>query len=680
MAKKPTLTTLTSGYGSTTLLNSNFNDLNNAFNNTLSLDGSTPNAMEADLDMNSNDILNVSSLDVSTLRVSGTAISATSAISTTNTEYKYIFKDVVDLLSDTRELTTYYTVGDYVLAGGFRYEVVASGGDVTNAAGVPVEFDVLPSELGTYNVQAFGAKGDGTTDDTSAITLALAAGAHVVVPEGTYLISSTITVPSRKKLEFLGGWSNLTSSLPLARLVKGAAMTTTALVISSIAVVTGGGIECLAGNTGDGVQLAGNSAKLSDFFVSGAGRDGVRVGVDGTYANVNSTVVERIRSRENGRHGIYVHQGVGNPAVGNASDTNQGTLLHCMADGNVADGIKIGHAYWVSLINCLTQVNGGYGLHLSGALAVVNGSNYPECRRANVIGGDFNEGNVAGQVFDQSYFSLFTNADSNSFPTNAGNAYQGSGRRACFGAQATTFEGATLRTAAGNAVVKVDDGTGGGSRAAFTIKRSTTGSNGDGTSILSSISPDNITFVDASRIETAQLGGNQYSLNFKVWNAGAEETFLTLSANNQSAIFSKIVRPGSDNAISLGTGAFRWSTVYAGTGTINTSDEREKQQIKPIDDAAIRAWGNVEYCQFKFNDAVSEKGENARWHFGVIAQRVKDAFEAEGLDAFSYGILCYDEWEDDLENGVVSGSRFGVRYSEALALECAYLRSKLNLS
>jgi len=120
--------------------------------------------------------------------------------------------------------------------------------------------------------------------------------------------------------------------------------------------------------------------------------------------------------------------------------------------------------------------------------------------------------------------------------------------------------------------------------------------------------------------------------------------------------------------------------VYAGTGTINTSDEREKQQIKPIDDAAIRAWGNVEYCQFKFNDAVSEKGENARWHFGVIAQRVKDAFEAEGLDAFSYGILCYDEWEDDLENGVVSGSRFGVRYSEALALECAYLRSKLNLS
>ena len=63
MAKKPTLITLSSGYGSTTLLNSNFNDLNNAFNNTLSLDGSTPNSMSADLDLGGNDLLNVGSIN-----------------------------------------------------------------------------------------------------------------------------------------------------------------------------------------------------------------------------------------------------------------------------------------------------------------------------------------------------------------------------------------------------------------------------------------------------------------------------------------------------------------------------------------------------------------------------------------------------------------------------------------
>jgi hypothetical protein len=95
-----------------------------------------------------------------------------------------------------------------------------------------------------------------------------------------------------------------------------------------------------------------------------------------------------------------------------------------------------------------------------------------------------------------------------------------------------------------------------------------------------------------------------------------------------------------------------------------------KQQIKPIDSAALRAWAKVEYYQYKFNDAVEKKGESARWHFGLVAQRVKEAFESEGLDAFAYGLLCYDEWEE--------GNRYGIRYEEALVLECAYLRSQLN--
>jgi len=146
-------------------------------------------------------------------------------------------------------------------------------------------------------------------------------------------------------------------------------------------------------------------------------------------------------------------------------------------------------------------------------------------------------------------------------------------------------------------------------------------------------------------------------------------------------------QPTPDNTMKLGNYSNRWTTVYATTGTINTSDERQKQQIKPIDDACLRAWAKVEYVQYKWNDAVALKGNGARWHFGLIAQRVKEAFESEGLDAFEYGLLCYDEWEaqaeDKDENGHITkhaqeaGNRYGVRYEEALALECAYLRSKL---
>jgi parallel beta-helix repeat protein len=161
-----------------------------------------------------------------------------------------------------------------------------------------------------------------------------------------------------------------------------------------------------------------------------------------------------------------------------------------------------------------------------------------------------------------------------------------------------------------------------------------------------------------------------------------------------ASFFGTDFRPGADNARSLGTPSVRWSTVYAGTGTISTSDERSKQQIKPIDEAALRAWARVEYVQYKFNDAVEQKGDGARWHFGLIAQRVKEAFEAEGLDAFDYGLLCYDEWDetpaveeqrDDEGNVVVeaepyrpAGNRYGIRYEEAIALECAYLRSKID--
>jgi hypothetical protein len=59
VAKQAALSTLSAGFFDTAKLNTNFTNLNAALNNTLSLDGSTPNSMLADFDMNSNRILNV---------------------------------------------------------------------------------------------------------------------------------------------------------------------------------------------------------------------------------------------------------------------------------------------------------------------------------------------------------------------------------------------------------------------------------------------------------------------------------------------------------------------------------------------------------------------------------------------------------------------------------------------
>lgn len=202
----------------------------------------------------------------------------------------------------------------------------------------------------------------------------------------------------------------------------------------------------------------------------------------------------------------------------------------------------------------------------------------------------------------------------------------------------------------------------------------------------------------------------QNTINFKAGTRGAgSTTFWTNNIERGGFDSSGNFRPQTDNAYSNGSGALRWSVVYSATGSINTSDENYKQQISEIDNAVLKAWGKVKFYQYKFNDAVAEKGDGARWHFGVIAQRVKDAFESEGLNAFDFGLLCYDEWPDEYEDIIgyreiervdefgnifvdtesfftgdkklirQAGSRYGIRYEEALALECAYLRSKLGI-
>ena len=69
MAKQPTVTTISSGFASQSQLNTNFENIQTAFNNTLSLDGSLPNAMQGDLDLNDNDLLNVRAIYVDGVNV-----------------------------------------------------------------------------------------------------------------------------------------------------------------------------------------------------------------------------------------------------------------------------------------------------------------------------------------------------------------------------------------------------------------------------------------------------------------------------------------------------------------------------------------------------------------------------------------------------------------------------------
>jgi len=102
----------------------------------------------------------------------------------------------------------------------------------------------------------------------------------------------------------------------------------------------------------------------------------------------------------------------------------------------------------------------------------------------------------------------------------------------------------------------------------------------------------------------------------------------------------------NDNAMDLGGASVRWDDVYATNGTIQTSDANEKQDIDVLSDAeqrvAVAAKGLLR--KFRWKDAVAEKGDDARIHFGIIAQDLQAAFEAEGLDAGRYAMFISSTW------------------------------------
>ena len=169
-------------------------------------------------------------------------------------------------------------------------------------------------------------------------------------------------------------------------------------------------------------------------------------------------------------------------------------------------------------------------------------------------------------------------------------------------------------------------------------------------------------------------GGTGYlnvdaSQNFQIRNSTTTRIQLFGASGNWGA--------GADNTQTFGTAGLRWSTFFAGNGAINTSDANEKQDIRSLTDAekqvAIRLKSQIK--AFRFKDAVEKKGDKARIHFGVIAQDVWAAFQAERLDGFSYGVLCHDTWWTDdngniveeNQDGATEHRRFGIRYDQLLA-------------
>ena len=140
------------------------------------------------------------------------------------------------------------------------------------------------------------------------------------------------------------------------------------------------------------------------------------------------------------------------------------------------------------------------------------------------------------------------------------------------------------------------------------------------------------------------------------------------------------------NMILKPDGTWTWN----GTACQITSDQRLKQQISEIDDKLLDAWEDVNIAQFKYNDAVDQKGTKARLHTGYVVQQIDSACKSHGVDISDYGLYCHEEYPEETEEVEVeqadgtktkerkvireASEHYSLRYTEVYAVECKYLR------
>jgi hypothetical protein len=134
---KLTLNTIGSRYGSIDALNDNFDAIEQALENTFSLDGTIPNALEADLDLNNNDILNAGEISTDTLRINGVLVEPTTGVTAGAAFQTYEFTATAGQTTFSVSPATPYNASIVVIVNGLQLspaEVSVSGTNIITPA------------------------------------------------------------------------------------------------------------------------------------------------------------------------------------------------------------------------------------------------------------------------------------------------------------------------------------------------------------------------------------------------------------------------------------------------------------------------------------------------------------------------------------------------------------------
>jgi len=139
----------------------------------------------------------------------------------------------------------------------------------------------------------------------------------------------------------------------------------------------------------------------------------------------------------------------------------------------------------------------------------------------------------------------------------------------------------------------------------------------------------------------------QYQLD--VWG----ETRLTDNVYVLGDIVSTQIVPESDNLYTVGNSSFRYNHVYSVNGTTNTSDRREKKNIKALD--------------YGLNEVLKLKPVTFEWKNSNL-QGTKIGFIAQDLQEVLKEVVVDKDWISDKSGKLVSkpAERLGVYYSDII--------------
>lgn len=478
----------------------------------------------------------------------------------------------------------------------------------------------------TVSVKDFGAVGDGVTDDTAYFQAAINTGKAIYIPQGTYIVGDLSGSSNLQTFYGDGGYKSL--------LRRKAGATNILVHNGNFVVFQGITFRGIVTDSNTSVVLNGYDWALLNCNID----TGTGLLLDAT--NPGAFHIQGGSFNNDAASGDCIR--IGNPA---------GTVTQNY--GRISDIVMSSSNVFLALYGCGTcsiwggQIGGLKSLDGSGGASAL-GLTISGCRitgditvngASNIICGNKMSPSITITLGSSGNF-YFGNADTGATLVNPGNANNYMVRQVSSGSQITMRVGANAAYSdygidyiskqinlPGNVNIPND------SRIAFY----------DSTNTLQ----------NGLRLTSNDdwLVGANNGANFTTIVSGSVGTYVSVGGNQITLTDTTKLAPFPNGTIDLGGASNRWATVYAVTGTINTSDARDKNDIRPLSEKekAVGIALRKLIRAFKWNSGPSEI------YVGVIAQDVIAAFDAEGLDAREYGIV------DD------TGDRLGVRYDQIFA-------------